>query len=76
MAVAGRDAINSAEFRARPELPSGVDKAKTIDTIIESECRNILARALFQVRAGDRDHQSEGECQMLMLWQDKSSPRW
>jgi hypothetical protein len=40
VALAGReDALNSAEFRARPELPSRSDKAKTIDTISEKELR-------------------------------------
>jgi hypothetical protein len=40
VALAGReDALNSAEFRARPELPSMSDKAKTIDTISEKELR-------------------------------------
>jgi hypothetical protein len=34
-----RDAINSAEFRARPILPNPIDRAKTIDTITEKELR-------------------------------------
>ena len=38
VAATGRDANNSAEFRARPELPSRVDKAKTIDTNQNRSC--------------------------------------
>jgi hypothetical protein len=34
-----RDAINSAEFRARPPSPDPIDKAKTIDTITEKQLR-------------------------------------
>jgi hypothetical protein len=34
-----RDAINSAEFRARPILPNPIDRAKTIDTITHKELR-------------------------------------